>query len=261
MSGMRRVSKRPTSAFDVLEGRAQWSVERADAYRVMRDFPAQAFDHTVTDPPYNLATHAGKRTQNNQQSSDIDFAPLAVDSRLALDLLRLTDRWVLAFCALEQLGAYSVTAGEQWIRSGIWDRLGGMPQLSGDRPAQAAEGIAIMHRPGKKRWNRGGHAARWAYPQERQATRPEHPTPKPVALMMDLIQCFTEPGDVVLDPFCGSGSTGVACLRLNRRFVGFEKDARYAKLARERLVADERGLSVRDARAGQASIFDILEAP
>ncbi len=73
--------------------------------------------------------------------------------------------------------------------------------------------------------------------------------------MMDLVQDFTEPGDLVLDPFCGSGTTGVACLRLGRRFIGIEKDPKWANVARERMQAAASD-SNRDALlAGQLALF------
>ena len=73
--------------------------------------------------------------------------------------------------------------------------------------------------------------------------------------MLELVELFTDPGDLLPDPFCGSGTTGVACLRLGRRFIGIEKDAKYAAIARERLEAETNGLSLRDARAGQIGMF------
>ena len=73
--------------------------------------------------------------------------------------------------------------------------------------------------------------------------------------MLRLVELFTDPDDLVLDPFCGSGTTGVACLRLGRRFIGIEKDATYAAVARERLEAESKGLTLRDARAGQLPMF------
>ena len=73
--------------------------------------------------------------------------------------------------------------------------------------------------------------------------------------MLELVELFTDPGDIVLDPFCGSGTTGVACIRLGRRFIGIEKDAKYAAVAQERLLAESQGLNLRDARAGQLPMF------
>ena len=62
-----------------------------------------------------------------------------------------------------------------------------------------------------------------------------HPCQKPLKLMGPLVEMVTEEGGTVLDPFMGSGSTGVACIRTGRRFVGIEKDARYFEMARARL--------------------------
>ncbi len=66
-----------------------------------------------------------------------------------------------------------------------------------------------------------------------------HPTLKPVVLMEHLVKLISFPNQVVLDPFMGSGSTGVACLRLQRQFVGFELDANYFAIAQRRLADQE----------------------
>ena len=92
------------------------------------------------------------------------------------------------------------------------------------------------------------------------ATNPErlgHPTQKPLPVMMWTLGFVS--GELILDPFAGSGTTGVACLRLGRRFIGIEREPKYHAIAVERLRAEERGLSLREARAGQSSIFDVLE--
>lgn len=62
-----------------------------------------------------------------------------------------------------------------------------------------------------------------------------HPTQKPLALVEELVKTFTNVGDVVLDNCMGSGTTGVACKRLNRNFIGIEKDEKYFKIAKERI--------------------------
>jgi DNA modification methylase len=64
-----------------------------------------------------------------------------------------------------------------------------------------------------------------------------HPTQKPVTLMQTLIDVFSSPGDLVLDPFCGSGSTLVAARDLGRRSIGIEIDPRFAEVARQRMAA------------------------
>jgi site-specific DNA-methyltransferase (adenine-specific) len=82
-----------------------------------------------------------------------------------------------------------------------------------------------------------------------------HSTEKPIALMLELVRLFTDPGELVIDPFAGSGTTGVACVRLGRRFAGAELDPAMAKIARERLAAETDGLSLGAARAGQTPLF------
>jgi hypothetical protein len=82
-----------------------------------------------------------------------------------------------------------------------------------------------------------------------------HPVPKPVGWMLWLLALASLPDEVVLDPFCGSGTTGVASLRTGRRFIGIEKCAQYASLARERMAAEESGSTLRARRAGQLALL------
>jgi site-specific DNA-methyltransferase (adenine-specific) len=210
-------------------------------------------DHVVTDPPYNERTHT-KARNGFRGRHEIPFASLS-SFDFVQSLLKIASRWTIAFCALEQLGAYEAAAGPRWIRSGFWRRPDGCPQFSGDRPGQPGEGLAIMHGKGKKRWNRGGHHAFWTCGVERDDRG--HPTQKPVDLMLAIVEDFTDPDETVLDAFAGSGTTGVACLRRGRRFVGIERDAKYFHLACERLRAEESGSTLKAQRAGQAPLFGI----
>jgi site-specific DNA-methyltransferase (adenine-specific) len=107
-----------------------------------------------------------------------------------------------------------------------------------------------------------GSAARFFYcakagPEERGG---DHPTVKPLALMRYLCRLVTPPGGIVLDPFAGSGSTGVAALQEGFRFLGFEKDAHYCgDICAERLAAASAAVPLAEHCAGQASLF--AEAP
>ena len=83
----------------------------------------------------------------------------------------------------------------------------------------------------------------------------DHPVPKPLDWMLWSVRLASDPGETVLDPFAGSGTTGVACLRLGRRFIGIEKAPRYFALACERLRAEEQGLTLQAARAGQLALI------
>ena len=250
-----------TNAIDaVVEGTSPWCVVHADNADVLPLIPDRGVTHVITDPPFTSRTSKNARTNHNwAPQSDahafIDFDGV-IPGEFVSKILRVSSRWVVAFCALEQLGEYATAAGEkQWVRAGVWGKPDGAPKFTGDRPAQAAEGIAIMHRPGKMRWNGGGSRGLWLHSVVQSRAEFDHPTPKPLDLMLDLVELFTDPGDVVLDPFCGSGTTGVACIRLGRRFIGIEKNAKYATVAQERLAAESQGLNLRDARAGQLPMF------
>ncbi len=88
----------------------------------------------------------------------------------------------------------------------------------------------------------------WEIPAE-SAQRVGHPAPFPVELPRRLIELFTFTGDVVLDPFMGSGSTAVAAVATGRRFVGYEIDAGYVDLAKERLQAERQAQAAKGQRS------------
>jgi site-specific DNA-methyltransferase (adenine-specific) len=233
----------------------------------------------ISDPPYDERTHKGGRNRQRPgwnaakgggvlvqhaakgggvlvQHAAKSFPPIE-PSEIVGPLLSIAHRWCVLFCSVEQLGRYQDAVGDAYVRGGIWLKRAPQPQLSGDRPAQWGDGIAIMHRKGRKRWNGGGHAARWIH---QQVAHDHHETQKPLPLMLDLVAAFTDPGDLVWDPYCGSGTTGVACLRLGRRFIGHEMQPHYAQVAAERLQAEQQGLSLADYRRGQTSLLERMSA-
>jgi site-specific DNA-methyltransferase (adenine-specific) len=178
---------------------------------------------------------------------------------------RLAKRWTIAFCQAEAVADWRDTmigAGLSWRRSCVWVKPDGMPQLTGDRPGMGYESLACAHAPGRSRWNGGGRTGVF-YAMKNRSERTGtdwdvvsgHPTIKPLDLMMELVALFTDPGETILDPFAGSGTTGVAALRLGRNFIGCESDPKYHAMASERLSAEDRGLSLQAARAGQVSLF------
>ena len=227
-----------------------------DAFALLGGLADDSVDHVLTDLPYDEKTHAGQRSIGATESM-IDFRPVN-DEQIAIfvsEALRVAKRWVITFCALEQFGAYQNAAGESWIRSGVWIRWSG-PQYSGDRPAQQAEGVAIMHRPGRKTWNGGGHGALWNFPSERHDR--VGPCQKPLPLMLRMIEQFTDEDDLILDPFSGVGSTAVACIRSKRRFLGCELVPATHAVALERIAAERQGLTLEAARSGQTSLLEGL---
>lgn len=254
----------------------------------LRALPDRSVDHVISDPPYNESARNARSVWKGKPSpgslmgytkdglggtkiGGIKWHLSDQDIRdLAAEVLRVTRRWSILFCAIEQIGAYRSAAQEAWIRTGVWipdhdaddaandldsagplfvgglwDRFNtGTPQLTGDRPAMAAEGLAIMHGPpaiaGKKRWHGRGKRGVWRHavcrPQTKEPMdRRIHPAQKPLALMRDLVRDFTDPGEVILDPFCGSGTTGLACILEGRSFIGCDRDEQWIDRAKARL--------------------------
>jgi len=203
---------------------------QADAFLLMPTLGEVAC--IITDPPYNSKTHKGARSAKSLRASLIAFDSLTGEQfvEFCVNAIVQARRWVVMSCAWQH-AALLEAAGVPLVRLGIWHKPNGAPQFTGDRPGTGWEAIAILHREGRKRWNGGGHHAVWVCNVEHGA----HPTQKPLKLVTDWVAKFTEPGETILDPFMGSGTTGVACLKLGRKFVGIEKRPDYFELACRRI--------------------------
>ena len=195
-------------------------------------------DAVITDPPYGQRTHEGARTGGNGHSDPksgkavlIDFSALD-DSQfvpLCSDLVAMANRWVVMTC--EWRHAALLEQNELLIRLGVWVKPNGAPQFTGDRPGTGWEAVAILHRKGKKRWNGGGRHAVWTHCIETGF----HPTQKPMALLFHWVKDFTDKNETILDPFMGSGTTGVAAVQMGRKFIGIEREPKYFDIACERI--------------------------
>lgn len=268
---------------EVLEGKRRWTVICADNAEILPALPEKSVGVTLTDPPYSAHVHGKSRRGSSlpdgngekwhgesrggnaciSRAVDLGFASLTPEEmrRCAAEFGRLTRRWCLVFSDLEMAREWQTSLaarGLDHIRFGIWIKVGCTPQFTGDRPATGAEAISIAHPKGRKKWNGGGSHAVWPHPivlERGDGTLRVHTTQKPLPLMLELVSLFTDEDEVILDPFAGSGTTGVAAIRFGRRFIGIERNEKYAALARERLEAESQGLSLRDARAGQLSLL------
>ncbi len=142
--------------------------------------------------------------------------------------------WHLAF-ALQAKGWYLRTEV-------IWNKVNAMPESVKDRPTRCHEYMFLFSKSEQYRFSRyrleKGHAlARrsvWSLPTARSDTK-GHNAVFPENLILPCIQAATRKGDLVLDPFCGTGTVGRVCETLDRRFVGIELNPRFARAAVERL--------------------------
>lgn len=212
--------------------------------------PDESVDVCITDPPYSDHVHASQRsgttaTRQIFTTRELGFDHLTDEVRrgVARELARLVRRWVLVFTDIESSHLWREdlqAAGLEYVRTGIWHKRNGAPQFTGDRPAVAAEEIVICHPKGRKHWNGGGAQAFWEYDivMDRRHNGVEqrvHTTQKPIALMRELFRLFSEPGELIVDPFAGSATTLRAAKDLDRKSIGWELQVNYCKLAARRL--------------------------
>lgn len=231
-------------------------VERGDGWKMRlgrwQDSPPDEVDHVISDPPFSEHVHNkpmrhGGRSPGGFYESDLSFD--AVEPlEIVPDLVARARRWTICFCSIEHVGEYATAAGECWTRGAVWIKPNSKPQFTGDRPAMWGESIAIMHAPGAKRWNGGGK--RGAYVHNTERTDRVHETQKPLGLMLEIVRDFTDPDELIWDPYAGSATTGVAALKLGRRFLGHEMQEHYFEAACERLRAAESRQSLDAYRAG-----------
>ena len=234
-------------------------------------------DHCLTDPPYAQDVYLrlrnddsaggrspGKRSLTRPKALGT-FGTAAVGNGARLKKLAvgeigyidemlpfvaavlpgLVRRWVVVFSDAETTYMWRselVRFGMRYIRTGAWVKPDAMPQMTGDRPAVGFEPCTIAHGPSMRlRWNGGGLPAVWTHFISKGEARPDHPCPKPLGLMVELVTLFTDEGETILDPFAGSGTTGVAAKLNGRKCILIEREEKYCEVAAKRLQETEPG--------------------
>lgn len=202
------------------------------------------FDHLLSDPPYEQRSHdatgAIRRSDGVANPAALGFA--GVDP-IRSDLVALAKShgmgWALFFCTTEGVALWRdeiELQGVKYKTPCIWIKPDAMPKFNGQGPAHGHECIVTCWTaPGYSKWNGGGKRGVFTHMVNPPGRDGRHATEKPTALMAELIQLFTNPGDIVCDPCMGSGSTGVACVKLGRKFVGAEVNETYFDIAVERI--------------------------
>jgi site-specific DNA-methyltransferase (adenine-specific) len=215
----------------MIDPNAQWQIITGDCLEVMKHIPAGMVDCIVTDPPYGL----GERWQGGTWGA----APMYADAR-KWDILPLEETIQTIIKAADTVilwggNYFSLPPSRCWLS---WEKTSRMNTMADFELAWTN-----MDRPCKSiREDRNPDGKR------------EHPTQKPVSVM-EWCLSFLPAGCTVLDPYCGSGTTGVACIRTGRRFIGIELDPKYADIARRRCAEAEPVLFTKAGKVEEARLF------
>jgi len=209
-------------------------------------------DHVISDPPYEAHMHDAKRGEKiygarqriridgHANPPPVDFASIdGMREFVSREMVRLSKGWLLVFCTPEGVAPWRdaiEATGAKYKRACVWIKPDSAPQFNGQGPAMGAEMFcAAWCGRGHSSWNGGGRRNVFTHPCQPTDRTGEHPTEKPLSLMGELVSLFTQPDQVVLDPFAGSGSTLVASAKLGRRAIGIEVDPEYFDLSCRRV--------------------------
>lgn len=209
-------------------------------------------DHVICDPPYEAITHKALDGKNTARRNDgrpaspaVDFDPIDEIREQVVAMGDQCEGWFIAFCTPEGVWpwAQAINASPmKYKRACVWVKPDSMPQLNGQGPGAGSENFVVAWcGTGHAKWNAGGKRGVYTHLVNNPDRTGLHPTEKPVSLMTELLADFTNVGQTILDPFMGSGTTGVAAVRSGRRFIGIEQNPEYFDLACKRLAAAQSG--------------------
>ena len=243
-------------------------VKVGDCIELMARMPEGSVDMIFADPPYNLQLARELLRPNHTRVEGVDDDWDKFDGFTAYDdftraWLRAARRVLRADGSLWVIGTYHniyrvgaiLQDLEYWILNDVvWRKSNPMPNFRGRRFTNAHETL-IWAAHGKDARYTFNYAAMKALNDDLQMRsdwlipicagaerlkdadgRKAHPTQKPEALLHRVILAATKPGQVVLDPFLGSGTTAAVAKRLGRRYIGLEREPRYAEMARRRIA-------------------------
>lgn len=216
-----------------------------DCIELLDSVPDNSIDMVLTDPPYNISKENKFHTMGRR---GIDFGewdkgfdlfsyiePLFRVCRNGANVVVFND-WK----NIGDIAKYAESIGFEIKDMIRWRKSNPMPRNRDRRFVVDYETAVWLVKPGGRwvfnRISKSYDRPEYCGPAPSGKEKVNHPTQKPVWLMEGLIDNLSNKGDVVLDIFMGSGSTGVACMNKERNFIGFEMDGGYFKIARERMT-------------------------
>ena len=239
-----------------------------DCIEVMNSLPAGSVDLIFADPPYNLQLKGELHRPDNSMVDAVNdhwdqFTSFASYDRFTRDWLAAARRllkpngalWVIgSYHNIFRVGTVLQDQGFWLLNDVVWRKSNPMPNFRGKRLTNAHETLIWASREESSKYTFNYEALKelndgvqmrsdWVIPLCTGAERLKdangdkaHPTQKPEALLHRILVATTHPGDVVLDPFFGTGTTGAVARMLGRSFIGIEREAAYRCVAAERLA-------------------------
>lgn len=248
-------------------------IMQGDCVEVMKSLPSRSIDLIFADPPYNLQLGGDLTRPDNSRVNGVDDAWDKFDSFATYD--KFSREWLIearrllkddgaiwvigSYHNIYRLGAMLQDLGFWILNDIVWRKTNPMPNFRGRRFTNAHETMiwAAKSESAKYRFNYDAMKALnedlqmrsdWTIPLCTGAERLKdgngdkaHPTQKPEALLHRVILSSTDVGDVVLDPFFGTGTTGAVAKKLGRDYIGIERDKEYISHAKSRIAAIKTG--------------------
>ncbi len=237
-----------------------------DAVEIMNGLPGESVDLVFADPPYNMQIPGNLWRPDFSKVEGVDdewdkFADFSAYDRFTAAWLKATRRMLKPTGAIWVIGTYHniyrvgkiLQDQDFWIINEIiWEKTNPMPNFMGVRFTNAHETLIWAKKDRHSKYTINYHAMKpfnhgkqmrstWKLPICKGAERIKvngervHSTQKPLSLLYRIVLASTHPGDVILDPFFGTGTTGVAAKILHRSWIGIENDPRYIPIALKRI--------------------------
>ncbi|MGE3396978.1 MAG: site-specific DNA-methyltransferase [Sphingomonas sp.] len=289
MSVMGRVGRTRPATIEERPDLPLGRIIRDNCVAAMKRLPDSCVDMVFADPPYNLQLGGDLFRPEGSRVDAVDDAWDKFDTFQAYDdftrawlaearrILKPNGTlWVIgSYHNIFRVGAALQDAGYWILNDIIWRKSNPMPNFRGTRFTNAHETLIWASRSEESRYTFNYRAMKalndelqmrsdWVIPicagVEREKTdgAKAHPTQKPEALLYRVLLASTKPGDVVLDPFFGTGTTGAVARRLGREWIGIEREQRYIDVARARidstLPLDESAMRTMASRASQPKV-------
>jgi modification methylase len=248
------------------------SVIEGDCVERMKALPEGFADLIFADPPYNMQLRGELRRPDQSKVDAVDdhwdqFGSFSDYDRFTREWLSAAKRclkdngalWVIgSYHNIFRVGAIMQDLGFWILNDIVWRKSNPMPNFRGRRFTNAHETMIWAARDEKAKGYTFNYEVLKAANEDVQARsdwliplctgeerlkdgegRKVHPTQKPEGLLARVLLSSSKPGDLVIDPFNGTGTTGAVAKRLGRRYIGFERDQTYARAAEERIAAIE----------------------